>query len=298
MATLVRRRPRPKSARSVRIYDRCIENDIDTDVSRRAAWELGRQPLADTLGMANAYEWAAQELTTTAADHAHARAVTDLLATEKVLRTNADLRDTIEADSDQMAYDDVGQTDTPTPLSAMDRRRFGLDHGTPRTYVKRRRPISSAATWRPSSQRSMRVVPELGVDGDVVCNGGNEYDIALQNERNRALQIASDRERLWQKHWERMDAIADGTYEPSVDVHPYQREAMRALALSPRVCRDGRAGVLDDLTPETIQGPRDWAARSLVEDLARLGSVPKDQVYRLADSERRLEEARLFSGGY
>eukprot|EP00927_Polykrikos_kofoidii_P044153 TRINITY_DN3819_c0_g2_i2.p1 TRINITY_DN3819_c0_g2~~TRINITY_DN3819_c0_g2_i2.p1 ORF type:complete len:229 (-),score=29.28 TRINITY_DN3819_c0_g2_i2:294-980(-) len=222
MSTVVVRRQRPRSSRVVRY----IERDVDTDVTKRAEWELGKKPYADILSMANSYERAAEELSATAADHAHARALTDLAATEKVLRTNAALRDTIETSSDRLAYNYVADTDLPTSLSGMDRQRFGLDYDAPISIVKSRRPRSAG-----SDRKVLRVV--------------SGTDRALEIERDRALQIASDRERLWQNHRDKFDVITVDRYDEIVDVIP-----SRVALMSPLLPRDGRS-VLDNYQPVT-----------------------------------------------
>lgn len=221
MATVVVRRQRPRSSRAVRY----IERDIDTDVTRRAEWELGKQPYPGILSMANSYDRAAEELTVTAAEHAHAHAVSDLIATEKVLRTNAHLRDTIETASDRMAYNYVDDTDLPTSLSGMDRQRFGLDYDVPVSIVRSRRPRSVGA-----GERFVSVV--------------SETDRAHEIERDRALLIASDRERLWQNHRDKL-----GTYD-GLDVI-LSRPAAVGL-MSPSLPRDGRS-VLDNYQPLTFR---------------------------------------------
>jgi hypothetical protein len=196
-------------------------------VTRRAEWELGNQPYADILGMANSYDHAAEELAVTAADHAHARAVSDLIATEKVLRTNASLRDMIETSSDRMAYNYVADTDLPTSLSGMDRHRFGLDDNVPVSIVRSRRPRS------------------VGV-GRKFVSVVSRTDRALEIERDRALQIASDREKLWQNHRDKLDTISVDQYDEVLDVIP-SRAAVVGL-MSPPLPRDGRS-VLDNYQP-------------------------------------------------
>eukprot|EP00927_Polykrikos_kofoidii_P044154 TRINITY_DN3819_c0_g2_i3.p1 TRINITY_DN3819_c0_g2~~TRINITY_DN3819_c0_g2_i3.p1 ORF type:complete len:250 (-),score=29.82 TRINITY_DN3819_c0_g2_i3:226-975(-) len=223
MTTVVTRRQRPRSSRVVRY----IERDVDTDVTKRAEWELGKKPYADILSMANSYERAAEELSATAADHAHARALTDLAATEKVLRTNAALRDTIETSSDRLAYNYVADTDLPTSLSGMDRQRFGLDYDAPISIVRSRRPRSAEA-----GGKCLRVV--------------SGTDRALEIERDRALQIASDRERLWQNHRDEFDVMSVGKYDEVLDVIP-----SRAAVISSLLPRGGRC-VLDNYQPDVV----------------------------------------------
>lgn len=261
------------------MYDRSVEREIPTDVLRRAEWELGKQPLADALSMANAYEKAAEVLTATAADHAYARAVADLIATEKVCRTNAELRDVIEKQSDRMAYNYVADTDLPTSLSTMDRRRFGLETKSAATPRKARRPRSVGAESKSSQSRlAAQVVPS---EYEVELRPDVAVDRALEIERNRAYQIAFDRERLWQSHRNRMEAISSGDFD-DVAVVDYRPEV---------VAREDPAPLHE--SPSHSRAPP-----SIVQDLARMGILPAEQARRIVASEDRLHEERLRGGIY